>query len=97
TFMNQAGARLAGVPAEALLGQRPWDVIPAIAGPSFVEAYERSLRDKVQVAVEEYFPPLDRWFEAQVFPLASGVSVYTRDVTEKKRAERLRERLAMHT
>jgi signal transduction histidine kinase len=71
-------------------------VVPESKTTAFSAAYERALREKVPVLVEDYFEPWDRWFEARVFPLQNGISVYTRDVTDKKKADQLRERLARY-
>ena len=96
TFMNEASAKLGGFERSAVLGKRPWDVIPESKDTSFTRAYERVLREKVPLVIEDYFAPWDRWFEASVFPLAHGISVYTREVTDRKRADQLRTRLAVH-
>jgi hypothetical protein len=41
------------------------------------------------VSFEEYYPePLDAWFEVRVYPSETGLSVYFRDITERKDRER---------
>lgn len=37
--------------------------------------------------MEEYWAPFDRWFEAVVIPTDEGLSLFLRDVTDRKRAE----------
>jgi PAS domain S-box-containing protein len=37
---------------------------------------------------EEYYPPLDIWFEVHAYPSETGLSVYFRDVTQRKERER---------
>ncbi len=95
TFINRAAARFMGLKPEEILGKRPWELVPEVRDSSFVKAYERVLVEQKPSVVEDYFAPLQRWFEASVFPLQGGISVYTRDVTEKKKAERLRESIAV--
>ena len=95
-FINPAGARLLGFEAHAIVGQRPWDVVPEARDSSFHRAYEKALRERTQVVIEEYFAPWDRWFEARIFPLARGLSVYARDVTDQHRSRALAERLSRH-
>ena len=36
---------------------------------------------------ENYYPPHDRWYEVRAYPSPDGLSVYFRDVGERKRAE----------
>jgi PAS domain S-box-containing protein len=95
-FINDAAARLIGVKREEILGRTAWELIPESKDTSFTRAQEQALRERRQIVVEDYFAPWDRWFEASIFPLRHGISVYTRDVTVRKRAELLRERLASH-
>jgi PAS domain-containing protein len=40
------------------------------------------------VFLEDYYEPLDAWFENAIYPSESGVSVYFRDITERKERER---------
>jgi two-component system sensor histidine kinase UhpB len=37
--------------------------------------------------IEQYYPPLGKWFEARAYPSEEGVAVYFRDITERKRME----------
>jgi PAS domain S-box-containing protein len=95
-FINDAAAKLIGVKREDILGRTAWELIPESKDTSFTRAQEEALRERRKIVVEDYFAPWDRWFEASIFPLRHGISVYTRDVTVRKRAELLRERLASH-
>ncbi len=38
-------------------------------------------------------PPLNSWFDVHIYPSADGLSVYFRDVTERRMAEEEREQL----
>ncbi len=96
TYLNRAAVELTGLEREALLGKRPWEVLPAAQEWPFTAAYEEALRDKRHVVADAYFAPWQRWFEVSVFPLRRGISVYTRDITEKRKTEQLRERLASY-
>ena len=49
--------------------------------------YHEALATGRAVTLEEYYPPLETWFEVRAYPSADGLSVYFRDVTERKRAE----------
>jgi PAS domain S-box-containing protein len=96
TFVNEAAVRLRGTGREELLGKRPWEVTPIARNGTFAHAYRQVLDQQVPLCVEEYAPTLDRWLEANIYPQPGGITVYTRDVTAKKRAEQLRERLSSH-
>jgi PAS domain S-box-containing protein len=97
TYLNaraiETFAELRGRPAtrEELLGQSLWDVFPAVVGTSADEHYRRAVRDG-QTAIFEYaYPGGEPWFDVHAYPSEHGLSVYFRDVTDRKNAERERE------
>ncbi|MBX6342059.1 MAG: PAS domain S-box protein, partial [Thermomicrobiaceae bacterium] len=87
TYVNhQAGPLLQRDPAD-LLGKCVWDEFPEAVGTQFFEQYRRVATERVSASFEEYYPPLGKWFEVHAYPARDGISVYFRDVTERKRAE----------
>jgi PAS domain S-box-containing protein len=87
TYVNQRGAELARKPAEELIGRCVWDEFPEAVQTAFFTELHRSLRDQISIQFENYFAPLGKWFDNTVYPSPHGVSVFYRDVTERKRAE----------
>ncbi|MBC8135363.1 MAG: PAS domain S-box protein [Fibrella sp.] len=92
TFANRAAERLTGRTASDLLGKSHWDEFSATQGTIIETEYRRAVREQVPVQFDQFYPPLNTWFEVHAYPSPSGLSVYFRDVTEEKWAER-RERL----
>jgi len=39
------------------------------------------------VHFEDYFPPLNRWFEISAYPSEKGLSVFFKDISQRKRSE----------
>ena len=95
-YVNATSARMVGTSPEMLTGKRPWDVIPEAKNSAFHRAYEQVLATKKPLQIEEFFAPWGRWFEASIYPLGDGLSVYSRDVTLRKQAVDLTVRLARH-
>ena len=91
TFVNARVAErlsMLGLSREAVVGSVIWEVLPFIAGTPFHEAALRSAAENVEVEVEAYYPPLERWFAARIAPSTDGMVSYSRDVSTRKRAER---------
>jgi PAS domain S-box-containing protein len=88
TDINLAGARMLGKTVEDLVGRRSLDAFPEAAGTVWEMAYRRVMKTGEPMTVDGYYEPLDTWFEASVFPFAGGISVFLRDITIRKRAER---------
>jgi PAS domain S-box-containing protein len=86
TYVNRAAERNARLRREEMLGRNVWELFPEYT-PEFKRALHRAMDEGVTVHFEEYCAPLDRWFEQTVYPAAEGITVYARDVTERKRAE----------
>ena len=90
TYMNTAAARLLdrlGKTPEDFVDRSLWEALPEAVETRFYSEYQRAMRDNVHVEFEEYYPPLDAWFQVRLFPSADGLLAYTHEVTEAKRAE----------
>ena len=85
TFLNDRAAELAGVDPNAVLEEEIWTAFPEARDSAFEAALEKARRTGEQVTRVDYYPPVDRWFEARYHPSDSGVSIYFRDVTESVR------------
>jgi PAS domain S-box-containing protein len=83
---NEAAGRLAGRPADKLLGLTPFDVWPEL-GESHVEAGLREAMELGRGSVLEWLSPRGGWTELRLYPTPTGVAVYVRDISERKRAE----------
>ncbi|MDS0283706.1 PAS domain S-box protein [Haloarcula onubensis] len=88
THVNDRAATLLERPAGELLGRNLWEAFPEAVDTAFKQKYERALADQESTTFEEYYPPLERWFEVTVYPSDTGLSVYFRDVTRRKARER---------
>jgi PAS domain S-box-containing protein len=101
TYMNKRGlARLEkarGKPCtlDELLGKVYWDEFPEVVGTTFDERYHLALREQRAVEFETYSPTTGTWLEVRAYPSEEGLSVFGRDITERRRAEEERERRAL--
>jgi PAS domain S-box-containing protein len=97
TYLNESARALLDVDRSAI-GSVVWEAFPEARDTRFEAEYERAMATQDQVQFEEYFPPLDAWFEVTAYPSESGLSVYFRDVTEREEQaaelERQRDHLA---
>ncbi|HEV2742266.1 MAG TPA: PAS domain-containing protein, partial [Rubrobacter sp.] len=72
---------------EQLLGKSMWEVFPDLVGSVFYHKYHEALREQKHTAFEAYFSTAEEWYEVRAYPSESGLSIYFRDVTERRRAE----------
>ncbi len=95
-FTNRAAAALLETTPDALAGKLVPEIAPGIEESEFVRAYREVLATGKPTMVEDYFAPLDRWYEVSVYPVRVGLATYSRDVTARKTAALLEARLARH-
>ena len=88
TYVNAHAEELLDSTAEALLGEVIWEAFPDTTDSTFEAAYRNAMRTQEPVVFEEYYPPLDAWFEVRAHPSESGLSVHFADVTDRKARER---------
>ena len=92
TYVNQQAERLVKRKREELLGRNLWDEFPEAVNLLFYQEYHRAMSQQVSVEFEAFYPPLNSWFEMHAYPSKEGLSVYYRDISDRKRAqEALRE------
>ena len=87
TYVNQEAARLVQRKPEELIGKNVWEEFPEAVGSRFYQEYQRALAEQVSIEFEEFYPPLNIWFQIRIYPSCEGISVYYRDVTKRKQVE----------
>jgi len=84
-YVNAEGARMLGRTEQDLLGASLWAQFPELAGTTIEDALRRAMEARESASAEEYFEPLDTWFEMRAYPWQEGIAVFFRDVTERHR------------
>ncbi len=87
-YVNERAEDFIGYTEEELLHENAWRMLPAAEGIPFELEAKRAMQAQTSVQTEEYYPALDTWFDVRVYPSETGVSVYFRDITERKEQER---------
>ncbi len=99
TYVNDRLCQIVGLPPEQMIGKHIWSVFPGAVGSDTYHAIEAAHRDRCYRCNEDYFAPLDLWQENRIYPTPSGLSIFVRDISEKKKADeqirQLSERFAM--
>ncbi|TYP75589.1 PAS domain-containing protein [Paenibacillus methanolicus] len=87
TYVNQEAERYLGRTAEQLTGRVLWDLYPGIAASPFGSAYRKAMSEQVKVSFEEFSELYNAWFETHIYPSKEGLTVYLRNVNERKGLE----------
>jgi len=87
TYLNaQAGELIHRNPAE-MIGKNVWEEFPDIVGSATYEAFTKAMKEQRYITNIDYYPPFDLWQENHIYPSKDGLSVFIRDITEKKKSE----------
>lgn len=87
TYINPEAERLMGIQNSAsVIGKKLTDLFPDIASSPFGTPFERALNGEY-VEVTNYSMVLDKWIELRIYPNENGISVFVRDVSERKKME----------
>ena len=89
TYWNKASENLTGIPAEKALGKSLYELFPEIRGTKADKFYLKALKTNKSISfVNEYqLNGRSHFFEINAYPSQCGLSVFVKDITERKKAE----------
>jgi len=93
SHVNEALARSCGMTREELIGASMWEAFPLLREREAGQAVRDAMELGLPSILEYVSPMLGRWHELRVYPVASGVSGYVRDITDRKLKELERDAL----
>ena len=87
-YWNKEAARLWQQPKSTVLNENLWDVFPESVGSKSYKKYHQAVKSGQIVHFEDYYPHLEKWLEMSAYPSTNGLSVFFRDITERKISEK---------
>lgn len=89
TYLNGKAEQMINPDQRALVGERIWDAFTEGSVDVYREQYEQAMETQQPVSFEERYEPADMWIEVNAYPSSDGLSVFLRDVTERKQREEM--------
>ena len=96
TYVNTKAAETFGHTQQELIGKHIWSEFPEGVGRPFHLACEEAMRTQQPRQIEDFYRPLNLWFENRIYPSPEGIAVYFQDVTERHQLEAKLRHQALH-
>lgn len=87
TYWNRETEKLLGRERDAIIGKNLWVEYPDIIDTGFYRQYNQAMETQENLDFEEFYPTLHMWIEVRVYPSPNGLSVYFKDITQRKESE----------
>lgn len=87
TYVNKKAAEITNREPAAFIGKNIWEEFGDVLSPAFRGVIVQAMNEQKYISFEEYSAPYGRWFEDHLYPSHDGVSIFYRDISERKRAE----------
>ncbi|WP_158623790.1 PAS domain-containing sensor histidine kinase [Corallococcus llansteffanensis] len=87
TYLNARAEQLLRRSRTDLIGHSVWKEFPEALGTLFEQEYHRALARQVSVSFEAFYVPLETWFDVRAYPSPQGLTVFFRDISDRKHAE----------
>lgn len=93
SYMNESCSTFLRVDPLEIIGKDIFEAHPNLLDTEFEQNLMHVSETKEYVSFEFYYEPFERWFQENIYPTPSGLSVYFQDITDKKEAEQERNNL----
>nr|WP_285901360.1 PAS domain S-box protein [Arenibacter sp. TNZ] len=87
TYWNKMAEKLLMIARDQIIGKNMWDVLrKSVDSKTFLKHY-KSIKTGKTVYFQEYFSVLNKWLEVSIYPSEKTLSLYIRDITEKRQGQ----------
>src|SRR3954468_17471628 len=83
-WLNHTAERLLERSADESIDRSAWEEYPDLVGSPLHEMYRTARRTGESQYLEFFYGPLDRWFEVRAHPYRGALTVFFRDVHERR-------------
>lgn len=87
TYWNKTAEKVLFKSKKEMLSHNLWTVFNNSIDSKSYRKYHQAIRLNHPVHFEDYFEPLQRWYEISAYPSAAGLSVYFKDITKRKQTD----------
>jgi len=87
TYINAEAEKMVRCKREDILGEGLWEQFPWLIGTVFQTNFERVMAEHVAIEFEAADATGKIWYDVHAYPSNGGISVFFRDISERKKSE----------
>lgn len=87
TYWNKAAELITQISKQEILGKSLWDVIQEPMRRVYLQHYAEAKAKNAPFSFEIFSERIKRWIEMNTYVSGSGLSIYFRDITEKRKLQ----------
>lgn len=95
-YVNKAAEKELGQPRVNFLMKHFWEVFSQETGTRFNHEFDKALATGQPMEFEYLSSVLNEWYEIRLYPVVEGLSIYFKNIGERKKAKQEIERLAFY-
>jgi PAS domain S-box-containing protein len=92
-YVNHKIGELTHRDSQSLIGKNVWEEFPDAVNSVTYKAFQTAFKEQRFISNIDYFEPLDLWQENYIYPSPEGLSIFIKDISDRKKLEKeLREK-----
>ena len=86
-YVNKKAGELIHREPQDLIGKQVWEIFPDAVGSETYQSFHHAMKEQIYICSTDYYAPFNLWQENHIYPSTNGLSIFIRDITERKKAE----------
>ena len=87
-YVNKKIGEMVHRDPETLIGKNVWEEFPDAVGSNTYKAFRTAMKEQRFISNIDHYEPLNLWQENYIYPSPDGLSVFIKDISERKKLER---------
>lgn len=83
-LLNKSTERLLEINRDEWIGRKPDEIFGQAILKRFYQVCNEVMKQGKMISYENYFKPVDKWFEVKVYMIEEGIAIYFRDISLHK-------------
>jgi PAS domain S-box-containing protein len=87
TYWNNSAEKIFNIPRVEILGKSLWLIFEDPVNTPFYSTIRKSVEENMAKHFESWYEKQNAWHDVNVYPSENGLSVFIKDITERKNSE----------